>query len=33
MKDFSQFIDVIKEFNELFDTLIPIEQKKLDLCS
>lgn len=30
MKDFSQFIDVIKEFNELFDTLIPIEQKKLD---
>lgn len=31
MKDFSQFIEVIKEFNDLFDTLIPIEQKKLDV--
>lgn len=30
MKDYSQFIEVIKDFNELFDALLPLEQKKLD---
>ncbi len=30
MKDYSQFIEVIKDFNELFEALLPLEQKKLD---
>ena len=30
MSDFSAFADLMKEFIEFFDTLIPIEQDKLD---
>ncbi len=30
MNDFSAFADLMKEFNAFFDTLIPIEQDKLD---
>ena len=30
MNDFSAFADLMKQFIELFDTLIPIEQDKLD---
>ena len=30
MSDFSAFADLMKQFIELFDTLIPIEQDKLD---
>lgn len=30
MKDFSAFIDIIKEFIQLFESLISIEQTKLD---
>ena len=30
MNDYSSFIEVIREFIQLFEALIPIEQKKLD---
>ena len=30
MNDFSAFIEIIEEFIQLFDELIPVEQEKLD---